>query len=162
MYFSAQERLDENLKALKAQVDQRTSGTKTLEIEGKFNNYWKIFNAAWPSTVEEWTISHVLKWFIFYSIKGIQLWSAFSVWNFKPTDLWTFYFLLDRQHQKRDRWWSRITQTNGKWQRYLEGANKTTTVFISNQTAFFSEYQQFLITWLSFPFKNTWHDFFIS
>ena len=42
-------------------------------MEGKFNNYWKIFNAAWPSTVEEWTISHFLKWFIFYGIKSIQL-----------------------------------------------------------------------------------------
>lgn len=31
----AQERLDENLKTLKAQVDLRTSGTKTLEMEDK-------------------------------------------------------------------------------------------------------------------------------
>lgn len=31
----AQERLDENLKALKAQVDLRTSGTKTLEMQDK-------------------------------------------------------------------------------------------------------------------------------
>lgn len=53
MYFSAQERLDENLKALKAQVDLRTSGTKTLEMNGKFNNYLRIFNAAGPSAVEE-------------------------------------------------------------------------------------------------------------